>query len=102
MKGSSAPAQEFLPETPGAWMPQQFDNPANIAVHVRTTAEEIAADFREGLDALITGVGTGGHITGCARVVEAPWPKLKVYAGPDHPHAAQKPEPLATVVRPHA
>ena len=80
MKGSIARAQELLAETPGAWMPQQFDNPANIAVHVRTTAEEIAADFPEGLDALITGVGTGGHITGCARVLKAHWPGLKVYA----------------------
>jgi cysteine synthase len=80
MKGSIARAQELLAETHGAWMPQQFDNPANIAVHVRTTAEEIAADFPEGLDALITGVGTGGHITGCARVLKARWPKLKVYA----------------------
>ncbi|MBT9594986.1 MAG: cysteine synthase A [Vitreoscilla sp.] len=80
MKGSIARAQELLAETPGSWMPQQFENPANIEVHVRTTAEEIAADFPEGLDALITGVGTGGHITGCARVLKARWPGLKVYA----------------------
>ena len=64
----------------GAWMPQQFDNPANIDVHVRTTAQEIAADFPSGVDALITGVGTGGHITGCAQVLKKMWPKLKVYA----------------------
>ena len=64
----------------GAWMPQQFDNPANIDVHARTTAQEIAADFPSGVDALITGVGTGGHITGCARVLKKMWPKLKVYA----------------------
>ncbi|MDH4061873.1 MAG: cysteine synthase family protein, partial [Aquincola sp.] len=64
MKGSIARAQELVAATPGAWMPQQFENEANIAVHVRTTAEEIARDFPEGLDALITGVGTGGHITG--------------------------------------
>jgi len=80
MKGSIARAQELVAQTPGAWMPQQFENPANIAVHVRTTAEEIAADFPEGLDALITGVGTGGHLTGCAQVLKARWPKLKVFA----------------------
>jgi cysteine synthase A len=61
-------------------MPQQFDNPANIDVHMRTTAEEIAADFPSGVDALITGVGTGGHITGCATVLKRMWPRLKVYA----------------------
>ena len=80
MKGSIAKAQEIVAATPGAWMPQQFENPANIAVHVRTTAEEIAADFPEGLDALITGVGTGGHLTGCAQVLKARWPQLKVFA----------------------
>ncbi len=80
MKGSIAKAQELIAATPGSWMPQQFDNPANIEVHVRTTAEEIAADFPEGLDALITGVGTGGHISGCAQVLKARWPQLKVYA----------------------
>ena len=80
MKGSIARAQELVAATPGAWMPQQFDNPANIEVHMRTTAEEIAADFPEGIDALITGVGTGGHITGCAQVLKKRWPKLKVFA----------------------
>jgi len=80
MKGSIAKAQAIVAETPGAWMPQQFENAANIEVHVRTTAEEIAADFVDGLDALITGVGTGGHITGCAQVLKARWPKLKVFA----------------------
>ncbi|MBP6899248.1 MAG: cysteine synthase A [Burkholderiaceae bacterium] len=80
MKGAIARAQELVASTPGAWMPQQFDNPANIAVHVRTTAEEIAADFPEGLDALITGVGTGGHLSGCAQVLKARWPGLKVFA----------------------
>jgi cysteine synthase len=80
MKGSIARAEEIVAATPGAWMPQQFENPANIEVHVRTTAQEIAADFPEGLDALITGVGTGGHITGCAQVLKARWPKLKVFA----------------------
>jgi cysteine synthase A len=80
MKGAIARAQELLEQTPDAWMPQQFDNPANIDVHVRTTAAEIAADFPEGLDALITGVGTGGHITGCAQVLKAKWPKLQVFA----------------------
>jgi cysteine synthase len=80
MKGSIARAQELVAQTPGAWMPQQFENPANIDVHVRTTAEEIAADFPDGLDAMITGVGTGGHLSGCAQVLKARWPKLKVYA----------------------
>ena len=80
MKGSIARATELVAATPGAWMPQQFENPANIAVHVATTAEEIAADFPDGLDALITGVGTGGHLTGCARVLKAKWPRLKVFA----------------------
>jgi cysteine synthase A len=61
-------------------MPQQFDNPANIEVHVRTTAREIADDFPDGLDVLITGVGTGGHITGCAQVLKAKWRDLKVFA----------------------
>ncbi|MDP3835532.1 MAG: cysteine synthase A [Hydrogenophaga sp.] len=80
MKGSIARAEEIVASTPGAWMPQQFNNPANVAVHVQTTAEEIAADFPEGIDAIITGVGTGGHITGVARVLKARWPQLKVYA----------------------
>jgi len=80
MKGSIARAEEIVASTPGAWMPQQFNNPANIEVHVRTTADEIAADFPEGVDVLITGVGTGGHITGCAQVLKKKWPKLKVFA----------------------
>jgi cysteine synthase A len=80
MKGSIARAQELVAATPGGWMPQQFENPANIEVHVRTTAQEILADFPEGLDVLITGVGTGGHITGCAQVLKAKWPNLKVFA----------------------
>jgi cysteine synthase A len=80
MKGSIARAQELLAATPGGWMPQQFENEANIDVHVRTTAEEIARDFPDGLDALITGVGTGGHITGCAMVLKQRWPQLKVFA----------------------
>ena len=80
MKGAIEKAKELLAATPGAWMPQQFENAANIEVHVRTTAAEIANDFPEGLDVLITGVGTGGHITGCAQVLKAKWPKLKVFA----------------------
>ena len=80
MKGSIARAQELLAETPGGWIPQQFENPANIEVHARTTAKEILDDFPDGLDVLITGVGTGGHITGCAQVLKAAWPKLKVFA----------------------
>ena len=80
MKGAIARAQELAAATPNAWIPQQFENPANIDVHVRTTAAEILADFPEGIDVLITGVGTGGHITGCARVLKAMWPSLKVFA----------------------
>ncbi len=80
MRGAIARARELVEETPGAWMPMQFDNPANVDVHRRTTAEEIAADFPEGLDYLVTGVGTGGHISGCAEVLKQRWPGLKVYA----------------------
>jgi cysteine synthase A len=80
MKGAIARAREIVAETAGAWMPMQFDNPANVAVHRRTTAEEILADFPEGLDYLVTGVGTGGHITGCAELLKPRWPGLKVYA----------------------
>ncbi|UCG98020.1 MAG: cysteine synthase A [Burkholderiales bacterium] len=80
MKGAIARAEELLASTTGAWMPQQFDNPANVAVHARTTAKEILADFADGLDALITGVGTGGHISGCAQVLKQAWPKLRVFA----------------------
>ena len=80
MKGAIAKAEELVAATPGGWMPQQFENPANIDVHVRTTAEEIAADFPEGLDAIITGVGTGGHLSGVATMLKARWPKLKVFA----------------------
>ena len=80
MNGAVAKAQEIVEQTPGSWMPQQFENPANIDVHARTTAEEIAADFPSGIDALITGVGTGGHITGCAQVLKKLWPRLKVFA----------------------
>ncbi len=80
MKGAIARAEELRAGTPGAWIPQQFENPANIAVHARTTAQEILADFPDGLDALVTGVGTGGHITGCARVLKEKFPHLKVFA----------------------
>jgi cysteine synthase A len=80
MKAAIARAAELVAQHPGAWMPQQFENPANIDVHVRTTAQEILADFPEGLDAIITGVGTGGHITGCAQVLKPLWPQLKVFA----------------------
>lgn len=80
MKGAIARAQELAAATPGAWVPQQFENPANIDAHVRTTALEILADFPNGIDAMITGVGSGGHITGCAMVLKAKWPQLKVYA----------------------
>jgi len=80
MKGAIARARELVDETPGGWMPMQFDNPANVEVHRRTTAEEIARDFPDGLDYIVTGVGTGGHITGCAEVLKPRWPDLKVYA----------------------
>ena len=80
MKGAIARAQELAAATPNAWVPQQFDNPANIEVHARTTALEILADFPDGLDAIITGVGTGGHISGVAQVLKAKWPQLKVFA----------------------
>ncbi len=80
MKGAIARAEELKASTPGAWKPQQFENPANIDVHVRTTAQEILADFPDGIDALITGVGTGGHLTGTARVLKAKFPKLQVFA----------------------
>ncbi|HEX7930535.1 MAG TPA: cysteine synthase A [Sphingomicrobium sp.] len=81
MKGSIARAQEIIDATPNSWMPQQFENPANLEVHRRTTAQEILADFRDNPpDALITGVGTGGHITACAEVLKKEWPNLKVFA----------------------
>ena len=81
MKGSIARAQEIIEATANSWMPQQFENPANVEVHRRTTAQEILADFRDNPpDALITGVGTGGHITGCAEVLKKEWPNLKVFA----------------------
>jgi cysteine synthase A len=80
MKGAIARAAELAADLPGAWVPQQFENPANIAVHVRTTAQEILADFPDGIDALITGVGTGGHLTGVAEVLKPRFPKLKVFA----------------------
>ncbi|HEY5722614.1 MAG TPA: cysteine synthase A [Allosphingosinicella sp.] len=101
MKGAIARAQEILTEVEGSWMPQQFENPANIDVHVRTTAREILDDFRdEPIDVLITGVGTGGHITACAQVLKQAWPNLKVFAveptlspvisgGEPGPHAIQ-------------
>ena len=80
MKGAIARAEELKAQTPGAWIPQQFDNPANADIHARTTAQEILADFPDGLDVLITGVGTGGHLTGCARVLKERFPQLKVFA----------------------
>ncbi len=80
MKGAIARAQELLTSTPGSWMPQQFENPANVEVHVKTTAQEILADFPEGIDALITGVGTGGHLSGVAKVLKARFPQFKVFA----------------------
>lgn len=100
MKGAIARAEELQAQTPNSWIPQQFENPSNIEVHARTTAQEILADFPDGLDVLITGVGTGGHITGVARVLKAQFPQLKVFAvepsdspvisgGQPGPHAIQ-------------
>ncbi len=80
MKGAIERAMELVAQTPGAWMPSQFDNAANPAVHARTTAQEILADFAETpIDALITGVGTGGHLTGCAEELKKHWPAMKAY-----------------------
>ena len=101
MKGAIERALELVSTTPGSWMPQQFENPANIDVHVRTTGPEILADFADTpIDAIITGVGTGGHITGAAQFLKAHWPNLKVFAveptlspvisgGAPGPHAIQ-------------
>lgn len=100
MPGAIEKAQELVQSTPGAWMPQQFENPANAEVHRRSTAREILADFPDGLDYLITGVGTGGHITGCAEVLKAQFAQLKTFAvepaaspvlsgGPRGPHPLQ-------------
>jgi len=81
MKGAIARAIELVEQTENAWMPGQFENPANIDVHIRTTAEEILDDFRDmPVDVIITGVGTGGHITGVAEVLKKHWPKLEVFA----------------------
>lgn len=81
MKGALERAQQLVNETPGSWMPQQFENAANITVHAQTTAREILADFADSpIDVLITGVGTGGHLTGCAETLKAQWPRLKAYA----------------------
>ena len=81
MRGAMERAQELMAQIPGAWIPQQFDNPANIAVHVATTAQEILADFADTpIDVLITGVGTGGHLTACAETLKARWPGMKAFA----------------------
>ncbi|HWB24687.1 MAG TPA: cysteine synthase A [Chitinophagaceae bacterium] len=80
MKGAIERAKELVAATPNAWMPQQFDNPANVEVHIKTTAEEIVKDFPEGLDFLITGVGTGGHITGVGEVLKKHFPQIKIFA----------------------
>jgi cysteine synthase A len=81
MKGAIERAKEIIEQTPGSWMPQQFDNPANIDIHVHATAQEILNDFADSpIDVLITGVGTGGHLTGCAETLKKSWPGLKAYA----------------------
>jgi cysteine synthase A len=100
MNGAIARAKELAATIPNSWIPQQFDNPANVDIHRRTTAQEILADFPQGLDVIITGVGTGGHITGVAEVLKPKFPKLKVFAvepdaspvlsgGKPGPHAIQ-------------
>ncbi len=80
MKGAIARAGEVVAATPGAWMPGQFDNPANVEVHRRTSAQEVLADFPEGIDVLITGVGTGGHVTGVSEVLKERYPAMRTYA----------------------
>jgi cysteine synthase A len=80
MKGAIERAVELAQQTEGAWIASQFDNPANFEVHKRTTAREILEDFPEGIDVIVTGVGTGGHLTGCAEVLKAEWPGLKAFA----------------------
>ena len=80
MKGAIEKAHELQASLPKAWIPSQFDNPANVEAHKRTTVKEILADFPDGLDVIITGVGTGGHITACAEDLKKVWPNLKVYA----------------------
>tara|TARA_R110000782_G_scaffold129164_8_gene220770 strand:- start:2599 stop:3510 length:912 start_codon:yes stop_codon:yes gene_type:complete len=80
MGGTIAKAKELVAENPNGWMPQQFENPANVKAHRETTAQEILTDFPEGIDYMITGVGTGGHITGCAEVLKEKFPDLKVFA----------------------
>lgn len=80
MKGAIEKANELALETPHSWIPKQFDNPANVKVHAETTAQEILNDFPDGLDFIITGVGTGGHITGIATVLKQKYPDLKVIA----------------------
>jgi len=80
MGGTIAKAKELLTENPNGWMPQQFENPANAQAHRETTAQEILADFPEGIDYMITGVGTGGHITGCAEILKEKFPNIKVFA----------------------
>ncbi len=81
MKGAIERAMELVEQTPGGWMPQQFENPSNIDIHVHTTAQEILKDFADApLDAVITGVGTGGHITGVAKVLKQAWPHVKIFA----------------------
>ncbi len=81
MKGAIERALELIAATPGAWMPQQFENPANIAVHAAATAQEILADFADTpIDAVITGVGTGGHLSGVAQVLKEKWPALQAFA----------------------
>ncbi|MDR3025438.1 cysteine synthase A [Chryseobacterium sp.] len=80
MKGAIEKANELAQDTPNSWIPKQFDNPANVKVHVETTAQEIIKDFPDGLDYIITGVGTGGHITGIAKAVKEKYPNVKVFA----------------------
>lgn len=80
MRGAIERAEQLLGETPHSWMPRQFDNPANVGIHEQTTALEILHDFPDGIDYLVTGVGTGGHITGVSRVLKQKFPAMKAFA----------------------
>jgi len=80
MKGAIEKADELVQSIPNAWSPKQFDNPANVAIHETTTAQELINDFPEGIDYLISGVGTGGHLTGVAKVLKQKFPNIKIIA----------------------
>src|SRR3546814_9921322 len=100
MKGAIERAIELVEATDGGWMPQQFENPANVEIHARATAGEILEDFRDTpIDVIITGVGTGGHITGVAEALKTPWPDLKVYAVEPTTHSEEQQSELQSLMR---